>query len=217
MQEELIQKHYEARDRYVQSMGIADDDLIAPLLNPFFMGGPRWPAMRQAWRRVRRGQNTIIVTDGLSDPFDDQEEMNVGLGVEILVESNDIIQDPVQGSWLFKLIYDVSQQTADSESFRELRNDLGLFSMELYAEDEFGAALSTEGRVGVLFEMEAPDIPLEWEVPSGLVRIVTAKLLFPSELNLILSKGETGRSQLRELFVADGSHHLSSLNRKPAV
>jgi hypothetical protein len=198
-------------------MGIADDDLIAPLLNPFFMGGPRWPAMRQAWRRVRRGQNTIIVTDGLSDPFDDQEEMNVGLGVEILVESNDIIQDPVQGSWLFKLIYDVSQQTADSESFRELRNDLGLFSMELYAEDEFGAALSTEGRVGVLFEMEAPDIPLEWEVPSGLVRIVTAKLLFPSELNLILSKGETGRSQLRELFVADGSHHLSSLNRKPAV
>jgi hypothetical protein len=101
MNDEAIQRHYEARDRFVQILGTPDGDLLAPLINPSFMGGPRWPSMRQSWRRIRRGENTIIVSDGLSDPFDDETEMNIGLGIEILVESPDPIPEPVQASWLF--------------------------------------------------------------------------------------------------------------------
>jgi len=40
--------------------------------NPALLGGPKWPALRQAFRVVRRKTgNVILASDGLSDPFDD--------------------------------------------------------------------------------------------------------------------------------------------------
>jgi hypothetical protein len=44
--EAFLQKTYEARDKYVSSLGQVDPDVIAPLINPAFMGGPMWPNLR---------------------------------------------------------------------------------------------------------------------------------------------------------------------------
>ena len=41
-------------------------------VNPALLGGPKWPALRQAFRVVKRSNgNVIMASDGLSDPFDD--------------------------------------------------------------------------------------------------------------------------------------------------
>lgn len=217
MREEEIEKHYEARDAYVQSLGTPDDDLLAPLVNPSFVGGPRWPSLREAWRRVTRGGHTIIVSDGLSDPFDHETEPNIGFGIEILLETPDPIQGPVQGPWLFQLIYHVSQQAGHSGEFRNLRDEIGLFSMELPPCEGCEAFVSPESRIGVLFGLKAPRLKLDWTLPAGLVRVVTAKLLHPSELALVRSTGSTGRRRLQALFDEAGTYHLSSRVRNPVV
>lgn len=134
MQDDRLQQHYDARDRHVRKLGTPDPD-PRTLLNPGLTGGPWWPGLRESWRRVRRGPCTLVVSDGLSDPYDDDDTPNVGLGVEVLVATPDPVPDPVQASWLFTLAYDISQQAADSGAFRELRDELGLFSMELYADE----------------------------------------------------------------------------------
>jgi hypothetical protein len=77
--EAFLQATCEARDRFVSSLGVVNPDVLAPLINPSFMGGPMWPDLRQAWRVVRRGSNTIVLSDGLSDPFSDEPEPNAGL------------------------------------------------------------------------------------------------------------------------------------------
>ena len=217
MQDDRLQQHYDARDRHVRNLGTPDPDLLAPLLNPGLTGGPLWPGLRESWRRVQRGPCTLVVSDGLSDPYDDDDTPNVGLGVEVLVATLDPVPDPVQASWLFTLAYDISQQAADSGAFRELRDELGLFSMELYADEAFGPAVTEGGRVGVLFGLEAPGLALDWQLPGGLVRVVTAKLLFPSELQLVVTDGAAGRERLQRLFIDQGTHHLSSLVRAPVA
>jgi hypothetical protein len=87
--EKFLKKTYEARDRFAGNLGAVDPDVLAPLINPTFMGGPTWPDLRQAWRVIRRGKNTIVMSDGLSDPFSDDDAPNVGFGLEVLGESAD--------------------------------------------------------------------------------------------------------------------------------
>jgi hypothetical protein len=89
--------------------------------------------------------------------------------------------------------------------------------MELYLRESFESMLTREGRVGVLLGIHAPWLELDWQLPSGLVRVITAKLLHPTELALVQKKGASGRLKLRELFANQGTYHLSSLKRKPVV
>ncbi len=129
--EALLQATYEARDKFVKGLGVANPDVLAPLINPSFMGGPMWPDLRQAWRVVRRGPNTIVVSDGLSDPFSDEPEPNPGFGLEVLAETGDPMPEQMQASWLFDLVYQVSQQCASHGGVRDLIEKLGLLAARI--------------------------------------------------------------------------------------
>ena len=75
--EEILEASSRAREECWQQIGTLEPLVLSHLVNPALMGGPRWPAMRQAFRVVRRPNgNVIIASDGLSDPFDD-----ISLGV----------------------------------------------------------------------------------------------------------------------------------------
>ena len=70
--EEILEASSQAREDCWQQIGTLEPLVLSHLVNPALMGGPRWPAMRQAFRVVRRPNgNVIIASDGLSDPFDD--------------------------------------------------------------------------------------------------------------------------------------------------
>ena len=70
--EEILEASSHAREECWQQIGTLEPLVLSHLVNPALMGGPRWPAMRQAFRVVRRPNgNVIIASDGLSDPFDD--------------------------------------------------------------------------------------------------------------------------------------------------
>ena len=211
-----LQALYDARDQFARTLGATGDDLLGPFVNPTFGGGPRWPSLRQSWRPIRRRESTAIVSDGLSDPFDDDESPNVGLGIESVVEASGKVSSQLQRSWLFQLVYDVSQQAADSGEFLSRINKLGLFSMELFLGDAFKALKSPSGTVGVLLAIEPDFTPLLAVGPDS-IRYLTAKLLNPSELAFARAGGATARAQLRDRFHSDGTAHRSSLRRKSVV
>lgn len=59
-----------ARDAAWQGVGTADTDVLdplAPLANPAFTGGPRWPGFRQAFQRVGLADDVgLVASDELA-------------------------------------------------------------------------------------------------------------------------------------------------------
>jgi hypothetical protein len=215
--EQLLQQTYAARDAALRQWGEVDPLVLSHLINPAFAGGPRWPDLRQAFRVVRDGANTIVCSDGLADPFDDVTEPNVGFGVEIMCESSDPIEGAVQNDWPFWIAYDVAQQAAHHGGFRELFDELGVLSMEIknrFGPDEMA---TPENRIGLLLGLSAPNRNTEWVFPAGTVKVVTVKVLHPSELAFVVNEGQAGRERLRDLFAETGTHHVSSATRAAVV
>lgn len=213
----FLKKTYKAREKYTNTLGVNNPDFVAPLVNPAFVGGPMWPDLRQAWRVIHNGTSTIIMSDGLSDPFSDDSEPNTGFGLEVHVESTDPMPEQVQTSWLFDLCYQVSQQCADHGGVRDLIEELELVSLELPMSDSLQPVATINDRAGVLLGVKMPNSKNEFALPGGMVLILTAKLLWPSELEYAASKGTAGRKQLAKLFATDGTCHQSSMHRQPVV
>ena len=70
--EELLEKSSKAREQCWESLGSLEPLVLSHLINPALNGGPKWPALRQSFRLIRRADgNVLLVSDGLSDPFDD--------------------------------------------------------------------------------------------------------------------------------------------------
>lgn len=214
---QLLLESYAARDTVWQSVGKPHKDVLSFLINPSFMGAPRWPALRQAFRRIDRKNTVIVASDGLSDPFDDEDPPSVnGFRVEVFAEAAGIKE--IKGSWLFNLVYQVAQSVADRGNLAELFEKYGIVSTELYdvngVPKEF---LNKAGRVGVLLGIKAPQIPELVQLPLSNVYFVSAKLLTIPELDFVAAGGPEAREDLAVRFTEDGSHHVSSLKRKSVV
>ena len=70
--EDLLEKSSKAREALWESLGSLEPLVLSHLVNPALSGGPKWPALRQSFRLVRRPDgNVLLASDGLSDPFDD--------------------------------------------------------------------------------------------------------------------------------------------------
>ena len=70
--DELLEKSAKAREDLWESLGSLDPNVLSQLQSSALMGAPKWPAVRQAFRLVKRANgNILIASDGLSDPFDD--------------------------------------------------------------------------------------------------------------------------------------------------
>lgn len=206
-----------AREGVLSQLGDLDADVYAPLMNPTFMGGPQWPSLRQAWRVVRRKNSTIIVSDGLSDPFE-EEKIPLGFKVEVCAEASELF-DEVHHSWLFSLVYQVSQLVAHHGNVYGLLENYKSLSTVVHVEGIPEQFESDDGRVGVILGFPAPDLPYEFKLNDGNVRLLVIKLLWPSELKFIegASDLEAGRNDLIKLLQATPEAHISSLNRKAVV
>jgi hypothetical protein len=218
MHGDSLQHLFQAREAYLRQIGTVDVQVLTPLLGQAFTGGPPWPSSRQGWSVVRNGPRTILLSDGLSDPFAGEDGPNTGFGIEVVGETADALDERLEWSWLYAVINEVSQQAAAYGVFRRGIDELGLLSMEIEAmTDELAALAGPGGKVGLLLGLQPPGWPMEWHLPGGLVKLVTVKLLQPAELAFVVERGKAGREHLRDLFASDGSYHLSSLSRPSVV
>ncbi|NBM20710.1 hypothetical protein [Streptomyces sp. GC420] len=207
--------------------GDLDDDVITHLVSPMFSGGPTWPNIRQAYRVARRGGELLVASDGLSDPFAplvmremdvDPEEPSNGFGYEFYATTADPI-DRIPGSWLFDLVWQVSQLGALQDLGGTL-DRLTLVSTELYDvriprpyTDRF---VNVHRRVGVLLGL-AGTVPTRIAGPLSPIRLVSVKLLTLPELEYAVRNGSEGRRELRRRLTAQGSLLTSGLDRPSVV
>lgn len=73
---ELVEQSSAARERVWRNLGSLEPFALGQSpSSSSAMAGPKWPAMRQNFRVIHRPSgNVMIVSDGLSDPFDDIHE-----------------------------------------------------------------------------------------------------------------------------------------------
>ncbi len=200
---EEIEKHFqkscESRDAFWNNIGDLDSDVIAHLINPAFMGGPRWPSLRQAFATVRCPTTTIIASDGLSDPFDDPDEVEEtdspnGFGLEFYSETPGNLED-VKSSWQFDLVYQISQNAADVGDLRWVLRDYQYLTMELYdvrVPKEFNGP---EGRTGIFIGLPSKTVPSQCACSLESIDIVNVKLLTQAELAYAAKAGKEGRDK----------------------
>ena len=211
-----------ARDAFYATLGDVDADVLAPLVNPAFMGGPRWPSLRQAWRVIRRADTIVIASDGLSDPFEDDDDVFVPRGhlLEVCIEAPLSAFDggAVQASWLFDVIYQVSQNVADHGSIDLLVQRHGSVSMALDVQDAPMGLEDENGQVGVLLAQGTATIPPSLATPYGAVMLLTVTVLQPAEMAHIGAAADKARSRrdLAAALAASPTGHLSVASR-PAV
>jgi hypothetical protein len=212
----LIENACAAREAAYGSWGTVDPYVLAPALNPALMGGPSWPAMRQGYRQIAKPTGFILATDGLSDPFDDGTGPTHGFGIELLIESDEILGN-AQGTWLIQAITQLAANAADHGGLRDLMVELGLLSIELSDVEVPAKFLSPEGRVGFMLMQPGPPLPTRVEHAGGDAMLIAAKLLTAAELAHVVEFGEEGRRDLALKFSADKSHHVSSTTRASVV
>ncbi|QYG07821.1 hypothetical protein [Janthinobacterium sp. PAMC25594] len=211
-----------ARDAFYATLGTLDADVLAPLLNSALMGGPRWPSLRQAWRVIRRADSIIIASDGLSDPFEDEDDVFVPRGhlLEVCIEAplSAFDGDAVQASWLFDVIYQVSQNVADHGSIDLLLQRHGSVSMVLDVRDAPAGLEDENEQVGVLLTQGTATLPPSFDTPYGAVMLLTATVLQPAELAHIGAAADKAQSRrdLAAALAASPTGHWSVAQR-PAV
>ena len=217
----MIDAGFEARAAFFGRLGESDPYLIAPLLNPTFMGGPRWPALRQSWRMVRRPASTLFASDGLSDPFDD-DLTPLGYRVEVYVETGERFadEDEAKRSWAFDLVYQASQAVAGAGGIYEAVEHEGMIVTTVFRIPQAPERVKdAEDRVGVIIGFPAADIPREMELPGGKVLLLAVTPLLPSELAYIENEadGQAARRHLVSLLLAQPLAHFATGDRDPVI
>lgn len=221
MSKSLTEETYDAREQLYASIGEVEPSVMGHIISPSFTGGPAWPTTRQAFSIIRRNANTMVITNGLADPFDDTEERNSGFNIEIYAETSEPVA-PVDGdlkeSAVFRLVYATAKQAAHSGQFVSLLEQYGVVSMELYAEDCGLQEYQNEnGMVGVIIGIEHPDFSNKVTFPGGEVVLASVQILTTTELEYLAANGTEGRNNLHEKFKSSGVHHLLSPNRDSLV
>lgn len=218
MSTEIYDQTNEARDTLFSSLGNVDPDVIGHIINPAFMGGPQWPSLRQAFSIIRTSKSIKVASNGLSDPFEDMAEPNNGFRLEVIAETVEKLEADISNTWLFKLVYAISQQAAHSGQIADFVATHGVVTMELYAEDcgleEFQ---NKDGMVGVILGVESPDMPKSVKFPAEEITLVTVQILTPDELDYVAEKRAEGRNHIHELLQKKGIYHRIKLNRNSVL
>ncbi|MHA7627453.1 imm11 family protein [Corallococcus sp. M7] len=209
---ELWHQARHARAAVWRELGTTSDDLYIPPV----VGGP-WPGERQWWEAMRRPDGgMLIVTDGLSDPFNDiLDRPTAGFGLELAIETPEPLGE-VWKSWPVHLLERVAYEVAEFEKLRVSLSN-GTLSMEVDGVGMPETLVTPEGRVAVLIGMETDSLPSRFTLPGGEVRLLTVKVLMPAELKWLLQQGRGAAAELIRRFKAAGETHLSRSWRQPVV
>ncbi len=218
MKNDLFEATCATREHIYSTLGIVEPDVIGHIINPAFMGGPSWPALRQAFNIIHRGDCTLVITNGLADPFDDVEEPNSGFEIEIYAETKEPINGNISSSDVFNLVYAVAQQAAHSGRFADFIRQYGVVTMELYANDCNLQDFQNEyGMVGVMIGIEHPEIPKVVKFPGSDVLLASVQILTPGELKYAAEFRAEGRYELHQRFKRTGSYHYLNKGRKSMI
>ncbi|WP_103070442.1 suppressor of fused domain protein [Aquimarina sediminis] len=203
--EEHFKLSCDRRDEFWRSIGEPYPDVISNMINPSFMGGPKWPSLRQAHIGVKTDNATIVASDGLSDPYDDYDsnEENKsynGLGLELYVVSQNKFEDipSIINSWEFNLLKQVSNTSASNPNLINMLNEYSYISTTVNGSKLPEGFVDDNGSSGVLLGLESKSIPKKLELSIEKIALINVVLLKPKELEYIIENGAKGRIEIAE-------------------
>jgi len=213
---------FNARLQMWSTIGTVDDDVIAYVISPEFLGAPAWPTTRQAFRTVRPAGSLIIASDGLSDLFADTDSQAPGFGCEVFIECPDLAGaafEGIRGSWQFELIETLARNVANLGGIQRPISQYGVFSMELPAPATMPAHWSTQrGTVGALINVTVPNRPSFCQLDEGVeIRLVALTILLPDETEYVVSGGAETRFDIAQRLISSGTGLTSPANRRSVL
>lgn len=228
-----FEKNNTARDAHWAKAGQVEKDVLAPLVNPAFMGRPKWPGLRQAFRVVRRGDSLLVATDGLSDPSDDDPAATTGLSLELFIETRDIPAElkgkegeiaRLRESWALRVLSHVADTVVEAGGILPMLEKYDVISMELPGvsqapdvRDQVPARFVTrDDALGILIGKPDPDFPKDVTGASGPIRLVPIVIVTATELEALRKGGPDERRALAARLATTGGHR-SDLSRESAT
>ena len=211
------------RDDFWKSIGTVNPDVISNLINPTFMGGPKWPSLRQAHLEIQIEDGTILSSDGLSDPYDDfdtnpENQAYNGLGLELYIISENKFSDlnaAIQ-SWEFSVLRQLSHTSASNPNLVNMLNEYRFISTSISGDGLPESFIDENGSAGVLLGLENTSIPKKLELSIETIALVNIVLLKPKELEYIMKNGAQGRIEVGEKLATLEKAIISS-NERPSV
>ena len=221
-----------ARDRRWASIGRLEEDGIGYLIAPGLIGGPPWPTLRQAYRVIRTPTSIVLATEGLADPFEDNEPAINGFGMELFIETRDIPADlsgtvgdisAMKNSWAFALLENVGRMVADAGGLAPQLERHGSLSVELpglgehesLAQQVPSRFITDDKTVGVILGAPLPTYPtLIEDTPLSPVRLIPVVLLTAAELERLRAGSAETRHELVARLGASQTGHFSDLGRE---
>lgn len=222
---------HERLGRFWAAIGDVEPDVVSHLINPAFMGGPRWPGLRQAYRVIRRNGSTIIATDGLADPFDELEADGNGFGMELFLETADLPpalrgapgdMGRIAETWAMALLVHLARQVAQAGGVTDKLDRMGVLSSESGGVSNSPALsgqvpsrfITEDDSVGVLIGRPQPDFPDRIDdMPLSPVRITPIVLLTADELEAVRSGGAAKRTEIADKLAASPTGHRCAFGR----
>jgi len=223
VEDPLYASTFDARDTYWKNIGAIDEDVIAHMVSPEFMGAPAWPTTRQAYKIIRTDTTLIITSDGLSDPFTDCAEHEIkmnGFGGEVFIETADLVDasfDEITKSWYYEAIEMWARNVAHYGGINMRLEKYGVMSMELPIQSAPDDWKTETGNVGFLVNCKMKQREYEiTEAPLSTIKVISLMAIRPDELNFVIEGGQDGRDSLVSSLEKNGFIHLSGFER-PSV
>jgi hypothetical protein len=207
---ELLVPPPKARRSAWKSLGVLVESTVTPGAIQY-----SWPGHREDWALIHREPGrTLLVSEGLSDPFIARLEPSVGFGLELALETDrtELPSGGIEESWPYQLLARVAREVVAHEPVRE-RAKAGLCWFKVSGVGLPETLVNPEGQVGVLLGLESPTLPRHFPTPFGEVRLVTVKALLPAELAYASTRGAEGLAELARRFAQDGEAHVSRAPR----
>ena len=187
---------------------------LTSLMGP--VDGPEWPS-DAAWLAMYREGVSRIMSDGLSDPWVEANRPATGLGLEVFVETPDVLPAADESllsladSWMFPMTAEISHTLA---SYQRLCGKL-LAGEPLSLRFNIEHIKDGRGLVGALLHI--PESLAQVDTALGPIALVAATLLTTDELRWLSGRGEPGRRELLARLYEQGVGAQSLVARDSVV
>jgi hypothetical protein len=215
----LVERVGEQRSAAWRSVGDLDPYVAAHLINPAFTGGPRWPALRQAFVKVTMPDGTAVISsDGLTDPNEGTSDAGHEAEVYLVTGLADVPVGELSREAPFQFVYAVAQNIASvPASLGQALATYGMVSMGITGIGLPADWLDADGVAGVLVGVPHPTIPPSVVLETGTVAFAQVALLRPAELAAVLAGGTASRVEIGARLAALPPAALANPGRRSVV
>lgn len=205
MRQQAIDIARELRIKFYRSLGELKEEALTTRFSNEFSRDLSWPADQEQYRVIYTDKSTVVITDGLSDPFAQESEdpklQRNGHGFEAFVEFSDKVKyELLTKSPMLSVLVGVVETLIAQGNAKKLLIENKYISMERN-DDRLPAKYQKEGRFGVMLGVKSANVPATMKLNlEDDVLLIGVKLLTYDELEKAAVDDDVVRVKLEESF-----------------